>query len=193
MSDSTHGRRPTQRLDEFDKSTFDRGRPYWCEALWRLTSLLLFEGGFPFPSGLKARALRLFGAEVGTNLYIRQRVYIHFPWRLELGDHVWIGEDCHLLNLAPLTIMSHTALGHGVFLAAAGHDTRSGSLRYRNAPVVIEGGCWLMSRCFVGPGVTVGQNSVVKVGAVVDKDVPASTVMAGNPAVAVHTRVVDKP
>lgn len=182
-----------QRLDRFDKSTFDRGRPYWYEALWRLTSLLLFENGFPFSSALKARALRVFGAEVGTNLYIRQRVYIHFPWKLHLGDHVWIGEDCHLLNLEALRIMSHTAVGHGAFLAAAGHDTRSVSLRYRNAPIVVEEGCWLMSRCFVGPGVTVGRGSIVKVGAVVDKDVPAQTVVAGNPAVVVHERIVDKP
>ncbi len=60
--------------------------------------------------------------------------------KLHLGDHVWIGEVCHLPNLESLRIMSHTAVGHGAFLAAAGHDTRAVSLRYRSAPILVEEG-----------------------------------------------------
>jgi len=182
---------PGQRLDEFDKSNFIRGKPYWYEALWRVVSLLIMETGVPWPSTVRARVLRAFGAEVGDGVYIRQRIFVHFPWKLSVGDHVWIGEDCHILNLEPIRIDSHTAIGHSVFLAAAGHDSRSATLRYKNAPIVIQGGCWLMSRCFVGPGVSVGEGAVVGVGAVVTRAVPAGSMVEGNPAAVVRRRIVD--
>jgi putative colanic acid biosynthesis acetyltransferase WcaF len=60
---------------------------------------------------------------------------------------------------------------------------------YRNAPVIVESGAWIASCVFVGPGVTIGANSVVSAGSVVTKTVEAFSVVAGNPAVKVKTRV----
>ena len=58
--------------------------------------------------------LRAFGARIGRGLYIRPRVNIHFPWKLSVGDHCWIGDRCELLSMAPIAIGSHTSLGHDV-------------------------------------------------------------------------------
>ncbi len=55
-------------------------------------------------------------------------------------------------------------------------------------PVVIEDDVWIGSRVTILPGVTIGRGSVVGAAAVVTKDVPPYSVVAGNPAKVVKTR-----
>ena len=90
-----------------------------------------------------------------------------------------------------MIIRDHVALAHQVYLAAAGHDIRSRTMAYRNRPIVIEQGCWIATRAFVGPGVTIGEYAVVAAGAVVVKDVPPRTVVGGNPAREIARREFD--
>ena len=60
--------------------------------LWHLTSSLFFINPlFPFIS-VKIMLLRMFGAKIGKGLVIKPRVVIKYPWNLEVGNHVWIGE-----------------------------------------------------------------------------------------------------
>lgn len=53
---------------------------------------------------------------------------------------------------------------------------------FSKGPVVIKKGAWLAFGCHILSGVTVGENSVVAANAVVTKDVPPYSVVAGNPA-----------
>jgi acetyltransferase-like isoleucine patch superfamily enzyme len=80
-----------------------------------------------------------------------------------------------------------------VYLAAAGHDTSSGSMAYQNRPIRIGRSAWVATRALIGPGVTVGEGAVIGAGAVVLKDVPPNSVMVGNPAVAVGVRRITRP
>ena len=116
---------PQVRLDLFDNSSFDRGRPRWFEALWVLTRCFFFTTSLPWPNGIKRVLLRRLGAKVGKGVVIRPGVYVHFPWRLVVGNHCWIGDSCQLLNIAPITFEDHVALAHEVYLAAGGHDIRA--------------------------------------------------------------------
>jgi acetyltransferase-like isoleucine patch superfamily enzyme len=59
--------------------------------------------------------------------------------------------------------------------------------RLETAPVKISDNVWIGMNAVILKGVTIGENSVVAAGSVVTKDVPANTVVAGNPAVAVKT------
>lgn len=52
----------------------------------------------------------------------------------------------------------------------------------QNRDIYIEEGVWLASGCIVLGGVRIGKNSVVGAGAVVSKDVPANSLVAGVPA-----------
>lgn len=184
---------PPVRNDLFDKSRFDRGRPKRVEAAWYLIKIVFFLSAWPWPVGLKVRILRAFGCEVGIGLVLRPRVNIHFPWRLTIGDHCWIGERTEILNLASVVLEDHCTLSHDVYLAAAGHDTSSASMAYKNRPIRIGRSAWVTTRAFVGPGVTVGEGAVIGAGAVVMRDVEPNSVMVGNPAVAVATRRITRP
>jgi acetyltransferase-like isoleucine patch superfamily enzyme len=52
----------------------------------------------------------------------------------------------------------------------------------KNAPVRIGDGSWIGARAIILPGVTIGRRCLVAAGAVVSKDVPDDTLVAGNPA-----------
>lgn len=184
---------PQVRLDLFDDSALDRGRPRYIEALWVLTRCFFFTTSLPWPNGIKRRLLRLFGAQVGAGVVIRPGVYVHFPWKLKIGNHCWVGDGCQLLNIAPITFEDHVALAHEVYLAAGGHDVRSATMAAKHAPIHVKTGSWIASRVFVGPGVTVHERTVVGAAAVVMRDVGPDVIVAGNPARVIGARVIDRP
>lgn len=175
-------------LSLFDGSTMDRGKPKWFEICWWLVKVSLVQSKFPWPSSMRKWLLRLFGAKIGAGFYIRPSVNIHFPWKLEIGDDVWIGEGTTILNLEPVIIHSNTALAHEVYIAAASHDISSPTFGYKNEPITIESGVWLATRSYIGPGVTVGRNAVVAACACVVTDVPPGAIVGGVPAKVIGKR-----
>jgi len=172
------------RLDKFNASAgFDRGRSVFVFSFWWLFKCLFFSTSLPWPSNLKVGILRLFGARLGCGVVIKPRVNIHFPWRLVVGDFVWLGEEVNIFNFELVKIGSNACISQQVFLCAAGHDYRDPAFSYRNAPISIGDGVWLQARVFVCPGVSVGDEVVVTACSFVKSDLPANRVCSGNPAV----------
>jgi len=177
------------RLDLFDPTVgLDRGRPRLVEAAWYLTKMIFFLPAIPWPSRLRVALLRVFGAKVGRGVLVRHRTNIHMPWKLEIGDHCWIGEEVWILNLEPVRIGSHCCVSQRAFLCTGNHDYRAVDLRYRNAPITVEDGAWVGAQVFVGPGVVIGREAVLAAGSVVTKDVPSGSVYGGNPAAPLRPR-----
>jgi putative colanic acid biosynthesis acetyltransferase WcaF len=171
------------RNDLFDpKRNFSRGRPFLVFALWQVTKWMFFRTVFPWPSRVKLFWLRVFGAKVGLGAYMKPQVNVHFPWKLEIGDFAWIGEEVFILNFEPIRIGSHACISQRAFLCAGNHDFRDPGMSYRNRPVVVEDGAWVGAQVFVGPGVTVGAEAVISAGSVLLKDAEAGLVYSGNPA-----------
>jgi putative colanic acid biosynthesis acetyltransferase WcaF len=169
-------------LSKFQNKDFSRGAPAWKEGLWWVVRSLLFAPWLPIPSLLKVAALRAFGAKVGQGVVIRGRVNITFPWRVEIGDHVWIGEEVLILSLAPVVISSHVCISQRAFLCTGSHDFSKESFDLIHRPVTIGEGCWIGAQSFVGPGVTLKQNTVCAAGAVVVKNAGPYELIGGNPA-----------
>jgi putative colanic acid biosynthesis acetyltransferase WcaF len=170
------------RLDQFDRSRgLDRGRSRAVELAWYLCKCVVFLSPLPWPNGMKAILLRLFGAKVGTGVVIKPRVNIHLPWRLTLGDHSWIGEEVFILNFEEVSIGQHCCLSQRAFLCTGNHDFRDPSFRYRNAPIVVRDGAWVGAQCFVAPGVEIGIDAVATAGSIVLKDLPPAMICSGNP------------
>ena len=162
------------------------------EIIWYLTKLAFIQSSLPWPSSVKAAVLRRFGARVGKRLYLRPGVNIHFPWRLTIGNDVWIGDRCTILNLAPVVLEDDVALAHEVYLAAAGHDIASPTFAYANRPIRVRSGTWIATRAFIGPGVVVGEHAVVAAGAAVVHDVDPWSIVGGVPARKIGARRIDE-
>lgn len=169
------------RLNEFNPTIgFDRGASKTKEILWYLTKMLFFLSAIPYPYSLKCRLLRFFGARIGHGVVIKPRVNIHFPWKLEIGDHAWIGEEALILNFEKVKLGNHVCLSQRVFLCGGNHDYRDPTMPYKNGPITLMDGCWIGACSFIGPHVTVGKDTVVIVGSVITSDLSENLVYGKN-------------
>jgi putative colanic acid biosynthesis acetyltransferase WcaF len=150
--------------------------------LWYFTSLLLFESGWFLAGGLKISILRLFGAKIGQGLVLKPNVRIKFPWLLEVGDHVWIGQDVWIDNLAAVSIGSHACVSQGSYFCTGGHDYRRTSFDLIVRPIAVGPGAWVGAFTRIMGGVTIGANAIVATGCIVTRDVGAADIVGGNPA-----------
>ncbi len=163
-------------LAAFTGAGYDKGRSWLVQALWFSLQNLVFVKWW-FPRRLRPSLLRWFGANVGQQVFIRHNVRIHWPWKLTLGDNVWLGEDVWLLNLEPIVIASDVCVSQGAFLCTGSHDIKSPTFEYDNAPIVLEKQVWIAARATILRGVTVRSGSVVAAGVTVSHDVEANVLM----------------
>jgi len=169
-------------LKDFNASVgLDRGAGKFKEVVWYFFKMIFFLSSFPFPTKLKCSILRWFGAKVGTGVVIKPRVNIHFPWKLTIGNDVWIGEEAFLLNFETLTIGNNVCVSQRAFLCGGNHDYRNGTMPYRNGVIILKDGCWVGASCFIGPSVTIGTDTVVAAGSVVTKSLNNNGIYKGNP------------
>ena len=172
-------------LSIYDNSDFDRGAPRWKEAVWVFVRFLFFQNALPWPSSLRCALLRAFGAKIGRAVVIRANVNISFPWRLAIGDHVWIGEDVGILTLAHVTIESNVCISQRAYLCTGSHDFRREDFKLQIAPITVREGSWIAAASFIAPGVEIGSGAVVSAGSVVFESVAPKTLVRGNPATVV--------
>ena len=102
-----------------------------------------------------------------------------------IGDHTRIG--LHNTIIGPVTIGSHVNLAQGITVTALNHNFEDSEKRIdeqgvSTSTVIIEDDIWIGANAVVLPGVTIGHHSVVAAGAVVTKDVPPHSLVAGVPA-----------
>ncbi|MGJ8673014.1 WcaF family extracellular polysaccharide biosynthesis acetyltransferase [Rubritalea sp.] len=169
-------------LSKFSTGEFERGASLIKELLWWLCRCLFFAHSLPVPSVFKVVLLRAFGAKVGEGVVIRSAVNITFPWRVTLGDHVWIGDEVMFLSLDEVRVGSHVCISQRAFLCTGSHDSRQESFDLITKPIVIKDGVWICASSFVAPGVTMAESSMCTPGSVVVKDVQTAIVVGGNPA-----------
>jgi putative colanic acid biosynthesis acetyltransferase WcaF len=148
-------------------------------------------GWFPY-SGFKRFLLRLFGAKIGKGVVIKPCVNIKYPWKLKIGNHVWIGENVWIDNLDMVTIGNNCCLSQGVFMLCGNHDYKSSSFDLKVSPIVLEDGAWIGAKAIVCPGVTVGTHAVLSVGSVATKNLEPYSINSGNPAMKTNQRVIEK-
>ena len=102
-----------------------------------------------------------------------------------IGDHTRIG--LHNTIIGPVTIGCHVNLAQGITVTALNHNFEASDKRIdeqgvSTTPVTIEDDIWIGANAVILPGVTIGNHSVVAAGAVVTKNVPPHSLVAGVPA-----------
>jgi acetyltransferase-like isoleucine patch superfamily enzyme len=102
-----------------------------------------------------------------------------------IGNHTRIG--LHNTIIGPVTIGSHVNLAQGITITALNHNFKDTEKRIDEQgistnPVTIGNDIWIGANAVVLPGVIIGDHSVVAAGAVVTKDVPSHSLVAGVPA-----------
>lgn len=102
-----------------------------------------------------------------------------------IGDHTRIGINCTVIG--PVCIGNNVNLAQGITVTALNHNFEDPTRKIdeqgiSTKPVVIGDDVWIGANAVILPGVTIGRHVVVAAGAVVTKDVPPHSLVAGVPA-----------
>ncbi|MBL6427653.1 MAG: colanic acid biosynthesis acetyltransferase WcaF [Maritimibacter sp.] len=104
------------------------------------------------PSRAKAVVLRGFGAKIGEGLVCKPRVTIKYPWFLELGDHVWLGEMVWIDNSCLVRIGDNCCISQGAYIFTGNHDWSDPAFSFFARPVTLGNGVWVTAFNRLGPG-----------------------------------------
>ncbi|MHC4427132.1 MAG: glycosyltransferase [Planctomycetota bacterium] len=158
--------------------------------IWVLLGRPLFRVSFHNWHGYRCWILRRFGANVGRGVAIRSNVYIEIPWMLDIADGVSIGDYAILLSLGPVRIGKRSIVSQHAQLCAGTHDYTDPTFKLIRPPIAIGHDVWIGTDAFVGPGVTIGDLSVLGARSSTYKDLPPGQVFVGNPAKRIKERVL---
>ena len=130
----------------------------------------------------------IIGSPIDASTTIFPPFYTNFGRSIRIGKNVFINHACSFLDIGGITIEDEVQIGPRVNLTSENHPldpTDRQTLIPK--PIVIKRNAWIGAGATILPGVTVGENAVVAAGAVVSRDVPHNTVVAGIPAKVVKT------
>jgi putative colanic acid biosynthesis acetyltransferase WcaF len=180
-------------LSKFNNDWYNPGASVFKIVLWQFFSACFFLNHLSLFNSLKVGILRLFGARIGKGVVIKQNVRIKYPWLLEVGNYVWIGECCWIENHALVKIKSNACISQGAMLLCGNHNYKSPYFDLITKEITLDEGAWIGARSVVCPGVTCGSHSVLTVGSVASSDLQPYGIYRGNPATLQKERVISQP
>lgn len=136
------------------------------------------------------------GVGIGSNTFLGPVIkYAGIPYnpKIIIGEGTWVGKNCSIAAIERVEIGKHVLFAGYVHITdhSHGYENITSPIAPQplisKGPVIIEDDCWLGFSCEILSGVHIGKHCVVAARAVVTKDVPPYSIVAGNPA-----RVVKK-
>lgn len=132
--------------------------------------------------------LRIFGAKIGPGCKISPSCKVWAPWNLEMGSYSVLGEGVDCYTMDKIHIGSKVAVSQRTFLCTGSHNTTSLLRPLTTAPITIHDHVWVAAECFIHPGISIGEGSVVGARSVVTRDLPAWSICTGSPCKPVKQR-----
>jgi acetyltransferase-like isoleucine patch superfamily enzyme len=158
----------------------------WAHSRWKLRGMQRV-GEFPSVGGQPH--IETTDCEVGDRFKMwstHRLTLIAGSGRIRIGDDVFINGGAILFSMQELVIEDAVAISNEVYICDSNSHGMEGRDVYE-APVRIGRGSWIGARAMILPGVTIGPRVMVAAGAVLTRDVPADSLVAGNPARVVRT------
>ena len=181
------------RLDLYHNQGYSPGASLFQQALWFFIGDILVQTSWlPFRS-VKVAILRLFGAKIGRGVNVKPGVKIKFPWRLIVGDYVWLGENVWIDNLATVTIESHVCISQGAYLCTGNHDWSDQQFGLKIGEIYLQEGCWIGAKTAIAPNVVVGRGAILTLGSTALQSLEPMMIYTGNPAQAIKARKMSQP
>jgi len=132
---------------------------------------------------------RLF-ISCGRNVTIESKATIPFH-KIQIGHNSGIGLNA---SLGSMIIGNDVMMGPDVIVLTRSHNYSLNDIplnlqgESEEKTVVIEDDVWIGARAIILPGIHVGRGVIIGAGAVVTRDVPGYSIVAGNPARIVRKR-----
>ena len=128
--------------------------------------------------------IELTGTGVDEAFHLIPPLYSDHGLNIRVGRNVFINQACMLNDIGGIEIGDDVMIGPRVSLLTAGHPLDPARRRRQivAAPITVERNAWLGAGATILQGITVGSDAVVAAGAIVTRDVPPRTLVAGVPA-----------
>lgn len=137
---------------------------------------------------LRALFSKLIGQKVDESFGLFPPFYADYGQNITVGKNVFINSGCCFQDQGGIEIGDNVLIGQQVVIATLNHDLQPNKrANMLPAPVKIGNGVWIGAHATILSGVTIGDSAVIAAGAVVNKDVPAYTVVGGVPAKIIKT------
>lgn len=159
--------------------------------LWYFVNQIFFANGFFPVYTLKVFLLKLFGASVGTNVLIKPFVNIKYPWMLQIGNNVWIGEQVWIDNLAKVTIGNNVCISQGALLLCGNHNFKKTTFDLMLGEIVLEEGVWVCAKAIITQKVVCKNHSIIGTAAVISISTEPYAIYTGNPAIKTGERILN--
>lgn len=125
----------------------------------------------------------LFG-RTGKSFLIEQPFYCDYGYNIEIGENFYSNVNCVILDGAKVTFGDNVFVAPNCGFYTAGHamdvEQRAQGLEYAY-PIKVGSNVWIGAHVCVLPGVTIGDNTIIGAGSVVNKSIPANVLAVGNP------------
>tara|TARA_B110000046_G_scaffold174640_1_gene198567 strand:- start:200 stop:751 length:552 start_codon:yes stop_codon:yes gene_type:complete len=178
------------KLESYDNSDFDVGVSSFKWICWFFINGLIVKNRLNPLMFTKRYFLKLFGAKLGKRVIIKPGVNIKFPWRLEVGDYVWLGENVGIENQTWVKIGSNSCLSQDCKIIAGNHDFTKQTFDLITKPISLGEGSWVGAGSIVCPGVSFGSHAVLTVGSIATSNLEPYGIYQGNPALKIKERVI---
>ena len=176
-------------LSQFNNNWYSPGASLLKRSIWYCVNAIFFINPLNPVTRLKVALLRIFGSKVGKGVVIKPNVNIKYPWKLSIGNYVWIGEGVWIDNLAPVLIGDNTTISQGALLLTGSHNYKKVEFDLITKGITLEEGVWVGARSTVCPGITCKSHSILTVGSVATTDLEAYCIYQGVPAEKKRKRV----
>ena len=121
--------------------------------------------------------------EIGNNCIIRNGIQYRYGRNIYLRDNVFINYNCLFLDSDIILLDENVSLGPGVHIYTRNHKRGDGgSLTSSKSPIYIGKNVWIGGNSTILPGVSIGENSVIGAGSIVNKNVEPNSLYVGVPA-----------
>ena len=129
----------------------------------------------------KERILDRLLALRGENTWIEANFFCDYGYNIVIGDNFYSNHNLVILDCADVIFGDNVFIGPNVTFT---NDLFPRSKIYpeKFERTVLKKGCSIGANATILAGTTIGENAMVGAGAVVTKDVPANTIVVGNPA-----------
>ena len=133
---------------------------------------------------IRGGLMKPFFGKCGKRLQIGKGVIINNPSNLILGDDCYISHYCYIQAKGKVSLDDSVIIGPMSVIASSNHVFENGKATNKglSKPITIGKGTWCGGHVVITYGVNIGEGAVVAAGAVVTKDVPLNSKVAGVPA-----------
>jgi len=156
------------------------------ERVLRATELTSRLNVLPFDDAAGKAELfeQILGRPLPDDVTIYPPFFTDHGLNLELGERVFVNQNCTFLDYAGIRIGARTMIAPQVTFITVGHpvDTDDRRAWLTGGPIDVAENVWIGAGAMILPGVSIGADSVIAAGAVVAEDVPARSLVAGGKA-----------